>query len=74
MYRKYLEETCKNKFGTLNKAAKIVMRSRAHLFDCLEGRRKLDSVRSLAWTLSSVTSEMPDFDISPFDIPSQGNG
>lgn len=60
LYRRYLAETGKAKFGTLNKAATAVMRSRAHLFDCIEGRRKLDSVRSIATTMATVAAEVPE--------------
>ena len=54
-YQNYLERTAIEKFGTLRKAAVGVQRSRMHLFECLEGRRKLDTVRSLARTVAAMT-------------------
>lgn len=66
MYCQYLEQTGKAKFGTLAKAATAVMRSRGHLFDCIEGRRKLDSVRSLAWTMSGALGLCSSDEVTPF--------
>ena len=46
-YRRYLDERVKEKFGEYTKAARAVKRSRAHLFDCIQGKRGLDSVRRM---------------------------
>ena len=47
-WRRYLDQQAKAKFGEYTKAARAVDRSRAHLWDCIEGKRGLDSVRRLA--------------------------
>ena len=46
-YRRYLDARAKEKFGEYTKAARAVKRSRAHLFDCIDGKRGLDSVRRM---------------------------
>lgn len=47
LYQQYLDNLVKSKFGKYTTAAKAVKRSRAHLNDCIAGRRGLDSVRRL---------------------------
>ena len=54
LYRRYLSQRVKEKFGELTIAAKAVNRSRAHLYDCIEGRRGLDSVRRLVSKLEAA--------------------
>lgn len=46
-YRLYLDRRAREKFGGVTRAAKAVKRSRAHLHDCIAGKRGLDSVRRL---------------------------
>ena len=46
-YREYLDQRARDKFNEYRLAAKAVKRSRAHLFDCIAGKRGLDSVRRL---------------------------
>ena len=46
-YRLYLDSRAREKFGEMTQAAKAVKRSRAHLHDCIAGKRGLDSVRRL---------------------------
>ena len=46
-YRRYLDARAKENFGEYTKAARAVKRSRAHLFDCIRGKRGLDSVRRM---------------------------
>lgn len=46
-FREYLSQRAKDKFGEFRLAAKAVKRSRAHLFDCIAGKRGIDSVRRL---------------------------
>jgi hypothetical protein len=53
-YRRYLDQQAKAKFGEYTKAARAVNRSRAHLWDCIEGKRGLDSVRRLAIKIDST--------------------
>jgi len=53
-YRRYLDRLAKSKFGEYRLAAKAVKRSRAHLYDCIEGKRGLDSVRRLVGKLEMV--------------------
>ena len=44
-YRLYLDRRAREKFGEVTKAAQAVKRSRAHVHDCIAGKRGLDSVR-----------------------------
>ena len=46
-YRQFLGQRVQEKFGGPTKAARAVNRSRAHLFDCIQGKRGLDSVRRM---------------------------
>lgn len=46
-YRAYLDKRAREKFGEYTKAARAVGRSRAHLWDCISGKRGIDSVRRM---------------------------
>lgn len=56
LYRKYLDRLALAKFGQYSKAAKAVQRSRAHLNDCINGKRGLDSVKRLVDKMESVNA------------------
>lgn len=56
-YRKYLDQRVKEKFIEYTRGAKAVKRSRAHLWDCIEGRRGLDSVRRLVGKIEAAPAE-----------------
>ena len=56
-FRAYLKKRAKDKFGEYTKAARAVNRSRAHLFDCIEGKRGLDSVRRLVGKIEAAAVE-----------------
>jgi len=53
-YCAYLDRTIKAKFGEYRLAAKVVKRSRAHVFDCLHGRRGIDSLRRLTHKIEAA--------------------
>lgn len=53
-YRLYLDRRAREKFGEMTQAAKAVKRSRAHLHDCIAGKRGLDSVRRLVEKLEAA--------------------
>lgn len=53
-YRLYLDRRAREKFGEITQAAKAVKRSRAHVHDCITGKRGLDSVRRLVVKLESA--------------------
>jgi hypothetical protein len=53
-YRRYLDQSAKDKFGTYTQAAKELKRSRAHLNDCISGKRGVDSVRRLSEKLEAL--------------------
>ena len=55
LYRQYLDQLAKDKFKKYSKAAKAVKRSRAHLNDCINGKRGLDSVRRLVDKMENAT-------------------
>ena len=57
--RRYLDQIAKEKFGTYTQAAKAGKRSRAHLNDCISGKRGLDSVRRMVKKLENVNPEWP---------------
>lgn len=56
-YRVYLNQRALEKFGEYTKAAKAVKRSRAHLHDCIAGKRGLDSVRRLVGKIEAAEVE-----------------
>lgn len=63
MYQRFLSQTV-DKIGGPKKAATRLMRSRTHLFDCMNGRRRIDTVRSLAWAAAAEAKETVG--VSPF--------
>lgn len=56
-YQEYLDHRAREKFGSYVAAAKAVKRSRAHLHDCIEGRRGLDAVRRLVGKIEAAAAE-----------------
>jgi len=44
-FRQYLDQRTREKFLSYTAAAKAIKRSKAHLHDCVAGKRGLDSVR-----------------------------
>lgn len=52
--RRYLDQIAREKFGTYTQAAKAGKRSRAHLHDCIAGKRGLDSVRRMSAKLDAI--------------------
>lgn len=56
-FRQYLDQRAREKFGSYVAAAKAVKRSRAHLHDCIEGRRGLDAVRRLVGKIEAAAAE-----------------
>lgn len=44
-FRQYLDQRAREKFSSYTVAAKAIKRSKAHLHDCVGGKRGLDSVR-----------------------------
>lgn len=57
-FRRYLDQTIKIKFGEYRLAAKAIQRSRAHVNDCLTGKRGIDSVRRLVLKIETVKAEL----------------
>lgn len=64
-YRRYLDERAKEKFGEYTKAARAVKRSRAHLFDCIQGKRGLDSVRRMVAKIEAADAGGKEVDGTP---------
>lgn len=56
-YRQYLDQIAREKFGQYTKAAKAIKRSRAHLHDCVAGKRGLDSVRRAVHKIEAANAE-----------------
>lgn len=52
MYQRFISHAVETKLGGPTKAAARIMRSRTHLSDCMNGHRRLDTVRSLAWAIA----------------------
>lgn len=44
-FRQYLDQRAREKFNNYTAAAKAIKRSKAHIYDCVRGKRGLDSVR-----------------------------
>ena len=57
MYTLFIRQKVESQLGGQVKAARRIMRSRAHLDDCMKGRRKIDTIRSLAWVVASEAVE-----------------
>lgn len=53
-YCNFVDQTAKEKFGSYTAAAKALKRSRAHVQDCIAGRRGLDSARRLAQKMETT--------------------
>lgn len=69
-YRRYLDARAKEKFGEYTKAARAVKRSRAHLFDCIQGKRGLDSVRRMVAKIEAADAGGKEVDRTPQKVRS----
>ncbi len=57
LYMKFIRQKVETEMGGPVKAARRIMRSRAHLDDCMNGRRRIDTIRTLAWAVANETTE-----------------
>ena len=58
------------KFGEYTKAARAVKRSRAYLFDCIQGKRGLDSVRRMVAKIEAADAGGKEVDRTPQKVRS----
>lgn len=62
-YRKYLDKLIMEKFGGYSSASASIRRSRAHLYDCVSGKRNLDTVRRIVSKLEQTKKKKGKRDI-----------
>lgn len=54
----YIEQQVQRKFGTYQKAASAIQKTRAQVYNCMTGRAGLDSVRRMALALAAASAEV----------------
>lgn len=54
----YLEQVTQRKFGSYQKAASAVRKTRAQVYNCMAGRTGLDSVRRMALAMAAASAEV----------------